>query len=343
MRKWNTIILMGLLSCGQQPGGVKTEYYVEQSSTDDKDYEGKKEKDPTTDTNSNDATALALTFKDPAGADANGVIKIEVDIKNANAESTWSAFYSKKTDLSDPVVIDEDLPTSTTSVNWDVSGLGAGTFYLFGEIKVAGKTKTFKATNPVILDEAGNSANGKPSISLDFPLGDNVFVAGAAQNIRWTASDPDNDALTFKIEYSADGGANWTMITDNIAEKTYAWDATGLEQGITYKVKVTAKDAKGATNLATSAKNFGVATTAMTFAAGFGAMVTQRCANCHAAGGPNQGVFRSDNFDLATIGVSDKMNNIKNRIENNTMPPGGNALGGPDKAILTMWLWGGGQ
>lgn len=344
MRKWHTIFLMVLMSCGQQPGSVKTEYYIEQDKDTDKSYDSTvdEEKNDGSTATTPDPKALALNFKDTGGADANGIIKVEVEIKNADDKSTWSASFSSKADLSDPTLIDEDLTVDTTFVDWDVSNLGAGTFYLFAEIKVAGKLTRFKATNPVILDETGTPTNGRPSISLDFPLGENVFVAGTPQNIRWTAADPDNDAISFKVEYSADGGANWTMIADNVAEKTYAWDAAGLTQGITYKVKVTAKDAKGALNTATSTKNFGVATTPMTFAAGFGAMIALRCANCHAAGRPNQGTFRSDDFDLANIGVSDKMNNIKTRIENNTMPTAGGLLA-PDKAILTMWLWGGGQ
>lgn len=348
MRTWHAILFTLLVSCGQQPSGTKTEYYIEDGDFSDTDTGTKPVKKDDT-RRDDDATAkpgaLTLTFKDPSAADAEGKVKIEVEIKNAETDATWSAYYSLKEDHSDPESIAEELPVSQASLEWDTSTLEAGTYYLFAELQNGTETKKFSGKNPVVIDETGSPTNGRPTLVLDFPQGENVFVAGTPQNIRWTSTDPDNDAISFKVEYSADGGSTWAMLADNVSEKQYSWDVTGLEQGITYKIKVTAKDVKGAENTATSTKNFGVATTPMTFAAGFGAMMTQRCGNCHAAGRPNAGQFRSDLYESAAnnVDVSDKMMNIKNRIENNTMPPGGNALDATDKAVLTMWLWGGGM
>lgn len=347
MRMANATIVALLVSCGQQPSGTKTEYFIEEGDFSEADTG--KDPDKTDDPlkKDDDATvdpkALSLSMKDPS-VDDSGKVTIEVEIKNADADATWAAFYSLKEDHSDPVTIDESLPATQKSVEWDTSSLDAGSYYLFAELKSGSATKKFSVKNPVVIDETGTPTNRKPTLTLDFPTGENVFVAGQPQNIRWTSTDPDNDDIAFKVEYSGDGGTTWTMVADNLTEKQYSWDVNGLAQGITYKVKVTAKDAKGAENTATSGKNFGVATTPMTFAAGFGAMMTQRCANCHAAGRVNAGQFRSDLYDNAAnnVDVLDKMMNIKNRIENNTMPPN-NALGAADKAILTMWIWGGGQ
>ena len=335
-----SIAMMGLLSCGQQPQGTKIEYYVEEntSSSEEEDDDNDDIKDEDANV---DPKALQLVIAEPtAGASADQLV-VAVTIKNPAKDATWTLFYSPNQDLSQPTAIESDLPVTQTQVTWDTSALAAGSYYLYADVAADGKNLVFKNTKPVVIEEDEiPGVNNKPTLSLQFPLGENVFVVGTPQNIRWEASDPDNDPITYKLEYSGDGGTNWTMIAENVTEKTYAWPATGLTQGITYKVRVTASDDKGASAVAASPKNFGVALTPMTFAAGFGAMLTARCGNCHATGRPNQAQFRSNVYALATIGVAAKQMNIKTRIENNTMPTAA-PLNAADKAILTMWLWDG--
>jgi mono/diheme cytochrome c family protein len=344
MRMANATIVALLVSCGQQPSGTKTEYFIEEgdfSDTDTGKDPDKKEPTKKGDDATADPKALSLTMKDPTVGDSGKVV-IEVEIKNADADATWAAFYSLKEDQSDPVTIDESLPASQKSVEWDTSSLDAGSYYLFAELTNGSETKKFSAKSPVVIDETGTPANRKPTLTLDFPTGENVFVAGQPQNIRWTSTDPDNDEISFKVEYSGDGGTTWTMVADNLTAKQYAWDVNGLAQGITYKVKVTAKDAKGAENIAASGKNFGVATTAMTFAAGYGTYlngangISGRCGSCHAAGRPNAGNFRTDQ------NVQDNIADIEARVVTQAnMPPGGSNAN--DKMMYTLWKWSGGQ
>lgn len=286
-----------------------------------------------------------------AAATASGVVKVELAFTDVDPAATWSVYFAKTATATNGTAIAIDLPVSQTSVDWDTTDVEAGTYYLYAVLTSGSSSGRSNAAAAVTIAAAGaddggeegaGDANKKPTLALDFPAGENVLVAGMPQAIKYTAADADGDELKFKLEYSADGGTTWMQIAADVTDTTYDWDVAGLPQGITYKVRVTADDGQGGTAQAQSPKAFGVATTPMTFAAGFGAMLTQRCGNCHAMGGPNQGVFRSDNFALATIGVSDKMNNIKGRIEAGTMPPAG-ALGAADKAILTMWIWAGGD
>ena len=336
----STIAMMGLVACGQQPRGTKIEYYVEEgSASDNKDESG--EGGTQDDDAKVDPKALQLIFAEPTVGASEDQLVVTVSVQNPAKDATWTLFFSANQDLSQPTAIESDLPITQTQVNLDTSVMPAGSYYLYAEVVADGKNLVFKNTTPVVIEEDEiPGVNGKPTLSLQFPLGENVFVVGTPQSIRWEASDPDNDPVSYKLEYSSNGGTNWTVIADNVTEKTYAWTATGLTQGITYKVRVTASDDKGATAVAASPRNFGVALTPMTFAAGFGAMMTARCGNCHATGRPNQAQFRSNIYALATIGVAAKQMNIKTRIENNTMPPAG-ALGTTDKEILTMWLWDG--
>jgi hypothetical protein len=52
--------------------------------------------------------------------------------------------------------------------------------------------------------------NQPPTLSLQVPSGGEQWAG--QQTIRWTASDPDNDTLSYSIYYSGDGGATWTPV-----------------------------------------------------------------------------------------------------------------------------------
>lgn len=336
---------LAAFACGkEQKQETVYDYYIEEG-----EFQGS---DTSADPNSGDAKKKddeRFHFVTPAAAlTASGDVAIEMAFNGAPDDATWSVYYATSGTATNGTAIEIDLPVSQTKIVWDTTGVAAGDYYLYAVLKTATDTGRSNAGVTITVAEAGEGegatpgGNAKPTLALDFPNGENVFVAGTAQAIKYTAADADSDALKYRIEYSADGGATWTQIATDVAETTYDWDVAGLVQGINYRVRVSADDGNGGTVQTQSAKSFGVATTPMTFAAGFGAMLTQRCAGCHAAGGVNQAQFRSDDFDLAAIGVSDKMNNIKGRVEAGTMPPAG-PLGAPDKAILTMWIWGGGQ
>ncbi len=335
-----------LASCGKEEKKETVyDYYIEDGEFNGSDTNADPNA-PSADAKKNDSRFHFLS--QATAQTASGAVKIELAFDDVEADSTWSVYFAKSATATNGTAIAVDLPTTQTVVDWETDGVEAGTYYLYAVLKSGSSSGRSNALAAVTVEADGGGddgtpdANVKPTLALDFPGGENVFVAGVPQAIKYTAADANDDDLKFKLEYSADGGTTWSLIAADVTETTYDWNVAGLAQGITYKVRVTADDGKGGTAQATSAKAFGVATTPMTFAAGFGAMLTQRCGNCHAAGGPNQGQFRSDNFALVNIGVSDKMNNIKARIDAGTMPPAG-ALGAADKAILTMWIWGGGD
>lgn len=340
--------VLGLLlnACGQEKKDQDTvyDYYVEDSEF------GSSEVAPPT--NSADATVKNDTqfhFISPvADLQSTGTVKVTLAFDGVGDEATWSLFYAPVPTATNGTAIEKDLPLTQTSVDWDTTLLAAGTYYLYATWTANGDSGRSNAAGKITIaatvddDDGGQAVNKKPTLALNFPTGENVFVAGVPQTIKFNATDADDDALKFKLEYSADGGTTWTKIADDVTDQSYDWDVQGLTQGINYRVKVTADDGNGGTAETQSPKSFGVATTPMTFAAGFGAMIGAKCGACHAVGRANQNTFRSDNFALKTIGVSDKKTNIKARVEAGTMPPAG-ALGAADKAILTMWIWGGSQ
>jgi len=85
-----------------------------------------------------------------------------------------------------------------------------------------------------------------PIVKVLFPNGDEGidFVPGTTYTIRWRTSDRDTPAnLSIDIDYSSDGGTNWTAIAANQADDgSYAWNTTGLSDGPEYRVRVTATD-----------------------------------------------------------------------------------------------------
>ncbi|MFO0954051.1 MAG: hypothetical protein U0835_23430 [Isosphaeraceae bacterium] len=61
-------------------------------------------------------------------------------------------------------------------------------------------------------------------------------------NLRWEASDPNDDELQFTVQVRKEGWPSWITLTEApIAEKTYAWDTTAFPSG-PYRVRISASD-----------------------------------------------------------------------------------------------------
>lgn len=62
-----------------------------------------------------------------------------------------------------------------------------------------------------------------PAVNVVYPSGEDTWVPGENEFIRWSASDPNTN--TFTIEYSSDNGASWTTISNSVAatDRTYLW------------------------------------------------------------------------------------------------------------------------
>jgi hypothetical protein len=89
------------------------------------------------------------------------------------------------------------------------------------------------------------TANLAPEITrLEVP--DLSTLDGAARqtrlNLRWDASDPNDDELNFTLMVRKEGWPDWIKLTElPITEKTFGWDTTAFPSGH-YKVKLVASD-----------------------------------------------------------------------------------------------------
>jgi Two component regulator propeller len=61
--------------------------------------------------------------------------------------------------------------------------------------------------------------------------------------VRWTASDPNDDELTFNIYCKKQGWNDWVLLEENYEKNNYEWDTTGIPSGL-YQIKVVASDRK---------------------------------------------------------------------------------------------------
>ncbi len=61
-------------------------------------------------------------------------------------------------------------------------------------------------------------------------------------NLRWEASDPNDDDLNYTVSVRKEGWPNWIRLNEEpITERTYAWDTSAFPSGL-YRVKVLASD-----------------------------------------------------------------------------------------------------
>jgi hypothetical protein len=64
--------------------------------------------------------------------------------------------------------------------------------------------------------------------------------------VRWSATDPNNDPLMYKVELRGKRGTLWRILKDELQDRYYAFDSASFPDG-EYVVRVTASDAPGNT------------------------------------------------------------------------------------------------
>lgn len=89
------------------------------------------------------------------------------------------------------------------------------------------------------------TVNQAPEItSLDVPDLDATDLDNPKRlKIKWSASDPNDDELTYSLYVRKDGWKDWVLIEENLQKKDYDWDTSGMPAGV-YQVKLVATDRK---------------------------------------------------------------------------------------------------
>jgi len=110
---------------------------------------------------------------------------------------------------------------------------------------------TLTTTSPAVTPELRQvalryqTANQAPEITnLDVPDLDAVNLDNPRKlKIRWSATDANEDELTFTLYFRKDGWKEWVQLEQDLEKKEYEWDTTTIPSGL-YQIKVVASDRK---------------------------------------------------------------------------------------------------
>jgi len=214
------------------------------------------------------------------------IVEIEVVIAEGKADATWSAYYSNKKDANTGGTrIVENKPVGELKHNWDTKGFADGGYYIYVNLLEDGVVVS-TAFAPVVVIDRINGQNLPPEFTANnLPAANSFALTTTPREITWTVDEPDGDTMTYAVEYSADAGATWTMVAQNLTATTYSWNTTNLAPDRDYRLRITANDGKGGVAVAVSPGTFCMGPTAPPAAGIIRNLVATSCAGaqCHAA------------------------------------------------------------
>jgi len=134
---------------------------------------------------------------------------------------------------------------------WELDGSNIGSENPYNITMNASRTlkAVFKSTNPpttpvVIAPNGGEIWSG-------------------IKNITWTEStDPDNDTVTYEVQYSNNTGSSWYALSSGISETHCQWGTTNYLDGANYLIRVRAYDGSLHSNWSQSQSTFVIDNTA---------------------------------------------------------------------------------
>jgi len=91
-----------------------------------------------------------------------------------------------------------------------------------------------------LLGGGGPAVNPQMLMAMRPPL--RTIRSPGFCTVAWTASDPNQDQLTFSVAIRAESETQWTTLVDKTDDNFFSFDTTGFGEG-RYFVKVTASDA----------------------------------------------------------------------------------------------------
>ncbi len=68
--------------------------------------------------------------------------------------------------------------------------------------------------------------------------------AQGLRSVQWSAADPNDDPLTYRIDVAREGDDTWLPVTRDLGDSVYVWDTHSVPDG-RYRLRVTASDVAG--------------------------------------------------------------------------------------------------
>ena len=108
-------------------------------------------------------------------------------------------------------------------------------------VPLAANAARFTLMHSGTLMDSRTASAHPPLVTVTYPNG-GENLSGASATFTWIASDADNNPLTFNLQYSPDGGANWQTLAVNLNTTSYTVDLTQLPGTSSGLIRVFAND-----------------------------------------------------------------------------------------------------
>lgn len=134
--------------------------------------------------------------------------------------------------------------------SWDTESVDDGNQYLIRLVADDGTDTSWDISDAVFTVYNPDP----PQVTVIYPNGGETLADSV--DVTWTATDADagdSTLLSVDLEYSANAGADWSVVDSNQANNgTYRWDISELSDGNQYLIRITAMDTSGLSDVDSS-------------------------------------------------------------------------------------------
>ncbi len=259
--------------------------------------------------------------------------QIKVALANNKPNATWKLFYTTTANATTGgTLIGDQTLSGGGVVDWNVTGIPAGTYFLYAELKDG--VETAVAASP------GSLRIGLPSIVLGqgWREGSKGFLSNA--DLTYNVANKDNiKNYTVNLAVKKGDGAYEDIVTNNSDLTKYTLPGSyAFTDGVTYTFKATLLENSTEVHFDESLGPVGIATAVVSFATLRTAIFNQECIICHRLPSP-MGSFRSDLYGTAE-GAFARAETIVIRMNDAEMPmPLAGRLSIEARDRVKLWYW----
>lgn len=192
-----------------------------------------------------DLPILVIPVNDPpivtvlapnGGESLSGITEISWNATDIDSTELFASVYVKRSSGEYELL---ETGISATNYAWDTRTVPNGEYMV--RVVVSDGNMNGEDTSDGTFMVCNVENNHAPIVMFTSPSAGEV-MSGSSSFVQWSASDPDGDHLSYKLEYRK-GNGTWTSIADGISNVfLFQWDTMGLPNGYDYQLRITAFD-----------------------------------------------------------------------------------------------------